>query len=142
MPTHSLPPHVLAALQRGSSLEAIKLLRESTGMGLREAKEVIDQYPKVAVFGVDQARAFPAEVVQALQRGDKLQAVKLLRELSGVGLLEAKDAVEQALGEAPAEQGGMPAPGKVPSASLWKVILVLAAALGLAYLACTALSHG
>lgn len=134
MPTHPLPPDVLAALERGSALEAIKLLRESTGMGLAQAKEVIDQYPKVAVFGVDQARPFPAEVVQALQRGDKLQAVKLLREHSGIGLLEAKDAVEQALGEAPVAHHA-PAPGKVPSASLWKAILVLAAMLGLAYLA-------
>jgi hypothetical protein len=34
IPTTPLPPHMLAALERNSALEAIKLLRKHTGMGL------------------------------------------------------------------------------------------------------------
>ncbi|MDO9617389.1 MAG: ribosomal protein L7/L12 [Pseudomonas sp.] len=42
--------------------------------------------------GLDQD--LPAEVVAALERGQKIEAIKLLRELRGIGLKEAKDAVD------------------------------------------------
>jgi ribosomal protein L7/L12 len=38
----------------------------------------------------------PAEVVELLRHGKKLQAIKRLRELTGVGLAEAKAAVDSA----------------------------------------------
>lgn len=38
----------------------------------------------------------PDAVVLALRRGDKIGAIKLLREQTGIGLKEAKDAVEAA----------------------------------------------
>lgn len=41
----SLPPEVVVVLQRGQKIEAIKLLRELKGMGLKEAKESVDNYP-------------------------------------------------------------------------------------------------
>jgi len=41
-PNQDLPPPVLAALQRGQKIEAIKLLRELRGMGLKEAKEAVE----------------------------------------------------------------------------------------------------
>jgi len=37
-----LPPEVQAALARGQKIEAIKLLREARGMGLKEAKEAVE----------------------------------------------------------------------------------------------------
>lgn len=36
----------------------------------------------------------PVLVVEALQRGEKIQAIRLMREITGVGLMEAKNAVE------------------------------------------------
>jgi len=42
--TGPLPANVLDALQRGKLIEAIMLLRGSTGLGLKEAKDVIDQH--------------------------------------------------------------------------------------------------
>lgn len=39
-----LPPEVLAALERGQKIEAIKLMRELKGVGLKEAKEAVDGY--------------------------------------------------------------------------------------------------
>ncbi|HUE93102.1 ribosomal protein L7/L12 [Pseudomonas sp.] len=39
-----LPPQVVAALERGQKIEAIKLLRELKGIGLKEAKEAVDDY--------------------------------------------------------------------------------------------------
>ena len=47
----------------------------------------------------------PADVIAALQRGNKIEAIKRLRQASGLGLKEAKDAVEAA------EAAGLPHAG-------------------------------
>ncbi|SRR5260221_5080852 len=46
MPTHdgSLPPDVIDALNKGRLIEAIKLLRTGNGIGLKEAKDIIDSH--------------------------------------------------------------------------------------------------
>jgi ribosomal protein L7/L12 len=40
--------------------------------------------------------ALAPEVQAALRRGNKIEAIKIFRELTGVGLAEAKDAIERA----------------------------------------------
>jgi hypothetical protein len=42
-PFHDVPPEVQDALERGQTLLAIKRLREATGVGLKEAKEFVDE---------------------------------------------------------------------------------------------------
>ncbi len=47
MPTEMhepLPANVIAAVQRGEKIEAIKILRERTGMGLKEAKDAVEAW--------------------------------------------------------------------------------------------------
>lgn len=39
-----MPPEVMAALGRGHKIEAIKLLRESRGLGLKDAKEAVEAH--------------------------------------------------------------------------------------------------
>lgn len=39
-----LPPAVVAALSQGRTIEAIKLLRKARKIGLKEAKDAVDQY--------------------------------------------------------------------------------------------------
>lgn len=39
-----MPDGVVAALQRGGKIEAIKLLREARGIGLKDSKEVVERY--------------------------------------------------------------------------------------------------
>jgi hypothetical protein len=135
-PTSSLPDNVLAALQRGNIVEAIKLLRESTGLGLKEAKDLIDQHvrgePTSPATGPSPGLLPPA-VVAALRRGDKIEAIRLLRQATGVGLKEAKDTVESFQSENPG-QLGQRSPGQVPksSVSIW-LIAALAALAILAY---------
>lgn len=51
IPTEPLPPEVLAALQRGNKIEAIKLLRQLTGLGLKEAKDAVEAAPQHAQLG-------------------------------------------------------------------------------------------
>lgn len=43
-PRPPLPPEVLDALRRGQPLEAIKRLRAAGGLGLREAKQLVDAH--------------------------------------------------------------------------------------------------
>jgi hypothetical protein len=93
-----LPEPVLQALARGNMIEAIKLLR-ATGLGLKEAKDLID----IHQMGGDVPPSFdstmPAgtlspNVIDAIRRGNKIDAIRLLRDQTGMGLKEAKDAVE------------------------------------------------
>jgi hypothetical protein len=37
---------------------------------------------------------FPAEVIEALEQGHKIEAIRRMREKTGLGLKESKDAVE------------------------------------------------
>ena len=42
-PFEDVPPEVQDALERGQTILAIKRLREATGVGLKEAKEFVDE---------------------------------------------------------------------------------------------------
>jgi len=90
---------IVAALKRGNKIEAIKLCREATGLGLAEAKEWVEQLetsPDAAVPGTAvQGELSP--VADLLFAGKKIDAIKLYRERvePGAGLKEAKDAVER-----------------------------------------------
>ncbi|NLX96112.1 MAG: hypothetical protein GXY83_08045 [Rhodopirellula sp.] len=83
-------------LANGKKIEAIKLYRERTGAGLAEAKEAVEAFeqgeslPKTEAPSSDVDR----EVVSLLEQGKKIQAIKVYRERTGVGLKEAKDAVD------------------------------------------------
>jgi len=75
----------------------------------------------------------PFEVTEALRRGNRIQAVRLLRESSGEGLKESKDAVEKFLREHP-ETMNQHSPGEVPPMKTWVwLIAVLAAAAAVGY---------
>lgn len=92
-----LPDDVLDALENGQTIEAIKLLRAASGLGLKEAKDLIDAYQQGKPLSVQIASTIdqlPASVMAALQSGNKIDAIRLLREQTGLGLKEAKDAVE------------------------------------------------
>ena len=43
MPVRPLPPELLGLLQAGRKIEAIKVYREFTGKGLKEAKDAVEQ---------------------------------------------------------------------------------------------------
>jgi Ribosomal protein L7/L12 C-terminal domain len=69
------PAAVAEALMQGKKVEAIRLLRESTGMGLREAKVAVESFAKRADLS-PQLRA-PGEV-PASRTGIWLAAVLAL----------------------------------------------------------------
>lgn len=74
------------------------------------------------------ANPLPPGVVDALQRGDKLEAIKLMRQLTGIGLKEAKDSVEASPHAAAASSDGVGlSPGEVPRTGrfVWAAVVAV-----------------
>ncbi|MEK7784523.1 MAG: ribosomal protein L7/L12, partial [Chloroflexota bacterium] len=98
-------------VREGKKIEAIKLFRQLTGAGLKESKDVIDRLDRgdVSAAANYAATAGPLEITSStpdhagqiekigrlLNAGNKIEAIKVYRETFGVGLKEAKDAVEK-----------------------------------------------
>jgi ribosomal protein L7/L12 len=96
------------AVDPRTKIAAIIALREETGMGLREARDAIES----GMCGLTAEQKFdlllkhlgiegPLLEWQELARDParKIAAIKAYREATGVGLKEAKDAVEQWMAE-------------------------------------------
>lgn len=90
-----------ALLKEGKKIEAIKLYRDKTGMGLKEAKDAVEVWqaelsraPAASDAPVDEASEAIREIEAALRRNQKIAAIKIYREYTGAGLKEAKDAIE------------------------------------------------
>lgn len=85
-------------LREGNLIGAIKLHREHTHAGLVDSKNAMEHRREqlralaapapVAKGGVD------PEVLRLVRAGHKIEAIKRVRELTGLGLKEAKDYVE------------------------------------------------
>jgi ribosomal protein L7/L12 len=92
----NLDAELRALLAEGQKLEAIRRYREATGAELAAAKEAVEalerEQRQVTSESVDSD--LEAEIVGLLQGLKKIDAVKLYRERTGLGLKEAKDAVE------------------------------------------------
>jgi ribosomal protein L7/L12 len=151
-PVH-LPDEVRDALQRGNLFDAIKLLRRAGVSNLKEAKAVLEAEARRINAGRGRAAgtpaspaappvrgAFPPAAADALRRGHKIEAIRLVREHLGIGLKEAKDLVEQheqlivPTVEGLSPRNGL-SPGEVPRTSGRITWLLVAAAIvaGLVY---------
>jgi ribosomal protein L7/L12 len=107
-----LPPDAIDALARGETIEAIKRVRAATGLGLKEAKDLVDAYRQPGGGATGHASAagpssatsalnvgggeliVPSAAAAALQRGNIIEAIKLIRDANRLGLKEAKAAVD------------------------------------------------
>ena len=103
---------VREAVRQGRKIEAIKIYRELTGVHLKEAKEAVEAMeqqgaragaasapPGSASLGTSHAQLEQVRALVAQNR--KIDAIKLYRELTQVGLVEAKNAVEAMMDELP-----------------------------------------
>jgi ribosomal protein L7/L12 len=93
----------------GNKIMAIKLVREASDAGLKECKDFVEtmdggfQPPSIAVSyqpssvaaGIMLSPQSEREVRRVLAAGNKIMAIRLVREASGAGLKEAKDFVER-----------------------------------------------
>jgi ribosomal protein L7/L12 len=77
----------------------------------------------------------PAAVIDALQRGKRIEAIRRLREASGLGLAEARALIEHHLAEGSALRSPLDgrSPGEVPRSSeaVWLLVIALLLAWGL-----------
>ncbi|QDV35665.1 ribosomal protein L7/L12 [Tautonia plasticadhaerens] len=99
-PPEDLKRQVRDLLDQGSKIEAIKVYRERTGAGLKEAKDAVEAFergdPGLMPGGIE--GPLEGELLDLLRNGRKIEAIKRYREATGVGLKEAKDAVEALAG--------------------------------------------
>ena len=95
---------VRALLQAGRKIEAIKLLRLVRGVGLKEAKDMVDELERSGILSPPAPNAPPAlagapdsdqEIHRLIAAGDLIGAIRRYRELTGAGLTEAKSAVDR-----------------------------------------------
>jgi len=100
----SFEGRILLLMQTGKKIEAIKLYRQETGSGLKEAYDAVEAIAtgqptarrsgeSVECLGVD-PNSLEGQVLALLQGQKKIWAIKVYREQTGVGLKQAKDAVE------------------------------------------------
>lgn len=128
-----LPEAVVAAMRSGNKLQAVKRLHESTGVGLLQAKALVEMHGSDAMTPAVDASGLvlPKSVRDAMDAGRKREAVRLLREQTGQGVRDAKEAVEvyaasTATGDAALSPGAV---AKTGNAWLLVVVLVLVVAL-------------
>lgn len=88
---------VVAMCAAGRPIQAIKQLRELTGLGLKEAKDIIDgtRLVTLPIAPPPLPTLSEDEVVGLVRAGRKIEAIKRVREETGCGLKEAKDQVEE-----------------------------------------------
>jgi len=99
-----LDHHVRKLAAEGNKIEAIKAVREHTGLGLKEAKDYVEAIPNVVPLAnfvqpqaaVDKAdgEAMRQEAIALKAQNKAIEAIKLVRERTGLGLKEAKDYVD------------------------------------------------
>jgi len=97
MPSADLEQQVRSLLDQGQKIQAVKLYKDQTGVGLAEAKEAVESMQADADPPSSPAEPggdLEAELLRLLGRGDKLEAVKLYKDQNGTSLLEAKQVVE------------------------------------------------
>lgn len=107
MTSPTLPQDVIDAIASGHRIEAIKRLREAARIDLKTAHDAVEAWadgrplpslPDMPASPATQPRAaasmLPDDVQDALASGNKIEAIKRLREATGLGLKEAKDRVD------------------------------------------------
>jgi ribosomal protein L7/L12 len=97
-PNHeSLEDEIRLLLRQGRNIEAIKLYREQTGLGLAAARDAVERMIGQGdnpAHNEVVANATENQILELLAAGRKIAAIKLYREQTSCGLKEAKDAVE------------------------------------------------
>jgi ribosomal protein L7/L12 len=99
--SNSRPVHEQRAIEliaAGKKIEAIKVLREATGMGLAEAKQAVDQLESTGqapAKSIASPTELPVEVVDLAKQGKTVEAIKRLRERSNLSLHDAKELVDR-----------------------------------------------
>jgi ribosomal protein L7/L12 len=133
IPAHERKQEFLDALSQGQKIQAIKIYREMTGLGLKESKDAVEQLmAEMAGKGIpDHERT--QEFYDALLAGRKIEAIKICREMTNCSLKEARDMVEQIMAElAEKHPGQVPKPSQSGCGTAALMLVLVLAAMALA----------
>jgi len=84
-------------IARGRMINAIKLYRESTGVGLKEAKDIVEAMAATSKRGINAFTPTTVDddrIAELVRSGNKIAAIRDYRAATGVSLLEAKEHIE------------------------------------------------
>ena len=84
---------LVAGMLIGLALRRRAPRQDLTGPPAMPAPPLAARSPAAGLPPLDPAQS--AAIAQALARGEKIEAIKLLREATGLGLRESKEAVER-----------------------------------------------
>lgn len=133
----ALDRDVRAAADRGEVVEAIKLLRQHSGLGLREAKDAVESYLRgEEMVPTRRDESIPVAAISALQDGKLIDAIRHTRDATRLGLKESKEAVERYLAANPMEREQFLAAARRERRPLLTIALlafIVAAAIVVAY---------
>jgi ribosomal protein L7/L12 len=91
--TASIPTEAQRAADRGDLIEAIKITREVSNLGLKDAKDAVEAY----LHGHTPAKSgrveVPLSAVVSLQEGNLIEAIRQTREAGRLQLKESRDIV-------------------------------------------------
>jgi ribosomal protein L7/L12 len=98
----SLKEKVLPLLEQGQIIQAVKMVRELTGMGLKDAKDYVDalqqgKEPNITIQLPGEIKLpenLEMQVKVLIKEGKKIEAIKLVRLHTKIGLKDAKEFVE------------------------------------------------
>jgi len=99
---------VIEAAQSGNKLVAVRALRDGFPISLKQAAELVnamqrgEQVDLQVLQSLGRASSLPAslgpakmqQIADLVRSGDKISAIKLFRQSTGVGLKQAKDAID------------------------------------------------
>lgn len=104
-PGPELQAEIDQLLAAGKKIEAIKALQKCTGLDLKAAKDLIERAERTGVPVEVQSNPslaatstnpqVSAPVMAFLREGKKIEAIKQLREETGLGLAEAKSIIDR-----------------------------------------------
>lgn len=106
--TPQLEAKVINLIHQGNKLEAIKLVKDTTNLGLKESKDYVDaieSMPKKPlsihselhnenIESVNHAPNLDAEVIKLIKSNQMIHAVKLVLENTNLGLKGSKEYVD------------------------------------------------
>jgi hypothetical protein len=128
-----LPADVLSAIQRGKATLAIKLLRESKGLGWKEARDIVNQRLRSGAAsgpGAGSMGWLPSALAAALRSDDPADALRSMRD-SMIATAAPAKVVDTPATPKPPTAPNVPsglAPGEVPRSNnrLWLTVLAVA----------------
>jgi ribosomal protein L7/L12 len=107
-PDGMLDTEVLMLLRQRKKIQAIKVVREHTRLGLKEAKDIVEDAERTGRLRLPPIRLSPGVTIdddthadtlvdarRLKQRGKAIEAVKLIRDRTGWSLKAAKDTYDR-----------------------------------------------